>query len=257
MVYRTMPFRVTSYAVSDIGRVRDENQDAWMGLEKEHFFAIADGMGGHNGGRVAAEETLRHLSFLIKEKYASNSLSLDDGEEMELFLSDAIQEVNKAIYWMGQHDARLEGMGCTLCCVLFLNKQLVIGHVGDSRIYCLRRGCLVQLTKDHSLLRELIDMGQLNEQGAREFNLKNIITKAIGIADEVHPAMNSIQVDEGDLFLLCSDGLSDLISPEQIEECLKADCSLEEQGKQLVEMANEAGGKDNITVLLLKAEEEI
>jgi protein phosphatase len=164
----------------------------------------------------------------------------------------AIVHVNGLVYKMGRTKNELRGMGTTLCCLLFHPEGLVYAHVGDSRIYRLRDGKFEQLTKDHSLLRDLVDQGQLNDSEATDFLYKNIITKAIGTEPKVEPTVKSSPIQIGDTYLMCSDGLSDLLSTKEIGEILKESISKEAAAVSLVKRANAVGGRDNITVVIVK-----
>ena len=168
---------------------------------------------------------------------------------------DMIQEVNTSIYQLAKQQIKLKGMGTTLCCLLFHPEGLLYAHVGDSRIYRYRDTKLEQLTIDHSLLRELIDLGQLSEQQAEEFLYNNIITKAIGTELCVEPAIEQTSIQIGDQFMMCTDGLSHLLSLTEIESILSQE-SEEAAVKCSVRAAKRRGGYDNITVVLVKVQEK-
>ncbi len=234
-------------SLSDVGLVRPHNEDACKILEKERFFVLADGMGGHQAGEVASKEAVEQLCKLFQQRFP---LPKSKGEAKQ-WLKQLIQEVNQSIYRMGCQIQTLRGMGTTLCCTFFHPEGLIYGYVGDSRIYLLRHRQLLQLTQDHSLLQELIDLGQLSKEQAEGFLYKNIITKAIGTEPFVEPTIRDLSLETGDCILMCSDGLTDMISREEIQLILNQGTP-EEMAKTLVYRAKQKGGYDNITVIVIK-----
>ena len=253
MVARLMPYKIAAYGLSDIGLVRQNNEDVWAELIGLGFYVLADGMGGHQAGEVASRETVNALCRIIKKKV--NLIKVEpDLEEIQQLLKRVIEQVNSFVYRMGKSQRELRGMGTTLCCLLFNEKGLVYAHVGDSRIYRYREKKLEQITKDHSLLRELVDQGQITEQQATDFLYKNIITKAIGTEPKIEPCVNICDVQLDDIYLMCSDGLSDLLTPPEMAYILRTCSSLDEAVHRLISMANTKGGHDNITVVMTKVE---
>lgn len=251
MVVRIMRYKVAAVGISDIGRVRQNNEDVWAEVPELQFYVLADGMGGHQAGEVAAREAVATFCSLVKEIHQENDDSITL-QELRRNISWIIEEVNAGIYKMGRAEQGLRGMGTTLCCLQFYKDGLVYAHVGDSRIYRLRHKHLTQLTKDHSLLRQLIDMGQVSEQKAPEFLYKNIITKAIGTESSVDPSVHATHTEPGDIYLMCTDGLSDLLSTREMEEVVNNAESLQQAAQTLVDQANQIGGHDNITVVIAK-----
>lgn len=251
MACQVMLYKVSVYGISDIGLVRHNNEDSWRQLQDEQFFVLADGMGGHKAGEVASKETVNYLCTLFRQSFSS-SLSISQAKQR---LSEMIQQANLMVYQMGRENQGLKGMGTTLCCILFHSEGLIYGHVGDSRIYRFRQQQLEQLTQDHSLLRELIELGQLSEQQAGDFLYKNIITKAIGTEPCVEPAIKSTALETGDIILMCTDGLSDLVSYEEMQLILEQ-APENEIAKQLVKRAKQKGGYDNITVVVVKVQDK-
>jgi protein phosphatase len=249
-----MPYKITAYGLSDIGKVRHNNEDVWAELPECHFYALADGMGGHQAGEVASREAIKILCKLVKRNDTENTgqISL---QELRKNISHFIEQVNFTVFRLGRSDAKLKGMGTTLCCLSFHSQGLVYGHVGDSRIYRLRNEKLTPLTKDHSLLRELVELGQISEHQSGEFLYKNIITKAIGTEPKVEPSVHLTMVEPNDLYMMCTDGLSDLLTTKEMQDILLQYSTPEEQVVQLIARANELGGHDNITVVVLKVEE--
>jgi|694.fasta_scaffold16729_8 serine/threonine protein phosphatase PrpC len=249
-----MPYKVSSVGISDIGLVRQNNEDDWLQDTKHRFYAIADGMGGHQAGEIASHEALKALATSVK----NNSDLLDDAttiDEARKMILDAIEDANSHVYKLSRSDAEFKGMGTTLCCLFFHPRGLIYAHVGDSRIYRLRGKKLQQLTKDHSLLQELMDLGKLSDRQAGEFLHKNIITEAIGTQHRAHPSVRVTDIQQ-DLLLMCTDGLTDLVTRDEIEAILNRKAALRESANALVNAAKERGGHDNITVLLVKVQQK-
>lgn len=247
-----MPYKISAVGLSDIGLVRQNNEDVWAELPDIGFFVLADGMGGHQAGEVAAREAVKTLSRSIKKKVSSAQRpSLSDFSSL---LYRAIVNVNRHVHKMGCSKSEWRGMGTTLCCLLFHSQGVVFAHVGDSRIYRLRGKRFEQMTKDHSLLSELVEQGQIEEDEASAFLYKNIITKAIGTEPNVDPEVETKKIRSGDLFLICSDGLSDLLTSEEISAVLDKAPSLKKAAETLIMRANDRGGRDNITVVIIKVE---
>jgi cysteine desulfurase len=249
MMTHVMPYEVKAFGLSDIGLVRQNNEDVWAELPDLRFFVLADGMGGHQAGEIAARETVNALCHVVKKKFSSQILSL---KEMREAVQRAIEHVNYFVYKMGKTNQELKGMGTTLCCLMFHEKGVIYANVGDSRIYRFRGKKLDQMTKDHSLLRELVDQGQLNEQQAMDFLHKNIITKAIGTEPKVVPSVSVSDICHEDIYLMCSDGLTDHLTQMEIAAILHTSSSIQEAVKQLVTKAKEKGGYDNVTVVVMK-----
>lgn len=248
MASQVMLYQVSVQCISDIGLIRQNNEDSWKILKDELFFVLADGMGGHQAGEIASKATVEHLCHLFHQHSDLFQIEINQAKKL---LKEMIQEVNALVYRLGRENSNLRGMGTTLCCIFLHPMGLIYGHVGDSRIYRFRQGKLEQLTQDHSLLRELIDLGQLSEQQAEEFLYKNIITKAIGTEPIVEPAVADTSLEVGDILIMCTDGLSDLISFEQMQNII-GHHSEEEAARLLIDKAKENGGYDNITLILVK-----
>lgn len=245
-----LPYQVLTVGLSDIGLVRQNNEDVWAQLPALGLYLLADGMGGHQAGEIAARETVASLCKLLKKKLvASKKYTFDETQDL---LRRAIIHVNSLVYKMGRANQELRGMGTTLCSLLFHQEGVIFAHVGDSRIYRLRDDQFEQLTKDHSLFRDLVEQGQLNDMQATGFLYKNIITKAIGTEPKVDPTVTSSSIQIGDTYLMCTDGLSDLLSAKEIAGILKESISKEAAAEALVKRANAEGGRDNITVVIAK-----
>ena len=251
MAVRIRPYKITAIGLSDIGLVRQNNEDVWAQIPKRNLFVLADGMGGHQAGEIAARETVQTLCDAILKglDIEDEEISLEEARHLVI---DSIEEVNTHVYKMAKKDLELRGMGTTLCCLLFHAKGLIYGHVGDSRIYRLRNKRLFQMTKDHSLMRELLDLGQLNERHAGEFQYRNIITKAVGTESSVDPSVRISPLNDGDIYMMCTDGLSDLLSKDELETIMNSAHNLGEAAHKLVQAAKDKGGHDNITLVLAK-----
>jgi protein phosphatase len=244
-------YKISSAGLSDIGKVRQNNEDVFALLPEENCYIIADGMGGHQAGEIAAKETVKILSQMLVLAQQNHVLVGKTLKEIRDWFREAIAEINRRIFVMGSTSEGLYGMGTTVCCLYFCGENAIYSHVGDSRIYRLRNNQLKQLTKDHSLLRELIDLGQIDEEQTEYLMYKNILTKAIGTEPQVRPSVHASEVQENDLYLMCTDGLTDLLSKEDIQRVLIQNISsLELCAKSLVEQAKAQGGHDNITVVL-------
>lgn len=242
-----MRHKITAAGLSDTGLVRQTNEDAWGQVPEINFFALADGMGGHQAGEVASRETITSLCHLITTLKKKMTLS-----EARDSLSRVISQVNGIVYQLSRADERLKGMGTTLCCIQLRDDGIVYAHVGDSRIYRLRNHALEQLTMDHSLLRELVDLGQISEEQVSDFLYKNILTKAIGTEATVEPTVQTADLAEDDLYLLSSDGLSDCLANHEIELILNSARTLDGAVKTLIANAKYRGGYDNITAVIIK-----
>lgn len=251
MFTRLKTFTIEAHGRSDVGLVRENNEDALFLAPEHNVFVLADGMGGHSAGEVAAKEAVDAFHGLVKNylSYDSSGKSLDECKEI---LNHCIVEVNREVFRVAQRDQDLRGMGTTLCCVYFHSEGVVLGHVGDSRIYRVRNGILEQMTQDHSLVAELLELGELNQRQAREFTQRHIITKAIGTEPNVTPDVAISDIREGDFLMLCSDGLTDIVSPRVIEAIINQSSSVQGAVDQLIDAANSGGGNDNTTVMLLK-----
>lgn len=240
--------KIESYALSDIGLNRQNNEDAW-GEIPPYFFALADGMGGHQAGEVASHETIESLLKRINNILTIPSLF--SAEELSLELKEAILEANSWIYHLSQENEEMHGMGTTLCCLLIYEDFVFYAHVGDSRIYRFRNE-LKALTLDHSLRREMAERYHLDEKNGQGLPSKNVITRAIGTSYHVEPEIRYTPLVSGDIYLLCSDGLTDVVEESEIAAILKKNLSLKEASELLLQTALGQGGHDNITLILIK-----
>jgi serine/threonine protein phosphatase PrpC len=224
---------------SDTGRQRRANEDSFF--VRAPLFVVADGMGGAQAGEVA--------SRLAAETFARG---LPDDGTSEQRLEARVREANRRIHELSQEDRALNGMGTTITAAHLDGDELALAHVGDSRAYLLRDGELTRLTRDHTLVEELVRRGELTEAEAAEHPQRSIITRALGPEPDIDIDIHTHRVRDGDVLLLCSDGLTGMISEDEVAEILNGAASLGEAGRALVHAANEAGGRDNITVVLFR-----
>jgi len=243
--------------LTDVGQRRDHNEDTIASDIELGLVVLADGMGGYKAGEVASEIATLTIVAELKESMLSLEPGLVDAvSEMQAesqLVIDAVAKANESIYSVSQSQPQCAGMGTTLVVGLFTNNKLLAGHIGDSRMYRLRQGELVQITEDHSLLQEQLNSGLITPEQAKFSNNKNLVTRALGIDPEVELELHEHDVLPDDIYLLCSDGLSDLVADEEISETLGTlSANLELAANQLIQMANDNGGKDNISVILVK-----
>jgi PPM family protein phosphatase len=241
-----LPHHVESYGLSDVGLVRPNNEDVFRILPEKQFYILADGMGGHNAGEVAALKAVESMCASIALFDQESSV-----EETCNLLRTAIGSANETVYTLSHKNKAYSGMGTTLSCFLLLNDLLIYAHVGDSRLYR-KRDTLQQLTEDHSLRHIMLANEEQPSQDLPALLFRNVITRAIGTHPYVIPDMGVIPMREGDLYMLCSDGLTDLVPEETISHLLDKNRPLEQISLDLIQSALEKGGNDNITVLLVK-----
>jgi protein phosphatase len=243
--------RVTIAGLTDPGRERDHNEDA-IGWDAQAGLAVlADGMGGHNAGEVASEMAVGSIMKALAGRRPAG-----DEAGCPRALRTAVEQANGAIHAEAQHRSRCSGMGTTVAVACLESDIMTVAHVGDSRVYRLNSDGLRQLTSDHSVVQELVDSGFLSVEQARTSANRNVITRALGIGPTVEVAVNTFQASPGELFLLCSDGLSDLLGSDAIVElCGGTPPDLGAVAASLVDAANQAGGSDNISVILMRLEE--
>lgn len=236
-----------SFGLSDIGLNRLNNEDVWAALPEFGFFALADGMGGHKGGEVAAREAIQSLLSSARKIRGKNSM------EMMVSIRHAIEQANRTIYLMAQESNELSGMGTTLCCLVWTEDFIVYAHIGDSRIYRLRNKKLELLTQDHSLMAKWQSYRNLAEKCQTPFPYKNVITRALGTASKVKPEIAVAPHQMEDLYFLSSDGLHDVLNLLEMEYIINANSDLEENCKNLIELAKFKGSCDNITLLMIQS----
>lgn len=235
---------------TDIGRVRAVNEDRALVVTEPDGLVVAvvaDGMGGHQAGDTASQMAVEHIRGGLQALHAGM-----EADAYEAALRKAVDEANRRIYELASAREQFQGMGTTVVCVLAGAERLTVGHIGDSRVYLCRGNSLIQLTEDHSLVNELIKSGQLTLEEAEHHPRRKVITRALGTDITVEPDVRHFEWNPGDKVLLCSDGLSGLVGAAQICAILLEDDDLDRTADRLIQTALEAGGDDNITVVLLE-----
>ncbi len=240
---------IRSAARTDVGRRRRANEDSYAIAAELGYFVVADGMGGHKAGqlasRLAAESAVAALEAL-----EGSAATLTEK------LRCTIAAANREIYVAAQSKAEFSGMGTTVVSLLAAEGRVALAHVGDSRAYLIRAGRIRQLTDDHSVVGELVRRREITELAAREHPHRHVLTRAVGVRREVAPDLAELTSAPGDLFVLCSDGLTGLVRDEEIAEAANAEPDLDAICAQLIDLANERGGDDNITVVLVRHEKD-
>lgn len=245
---------------TDTGRVREHNEDTIASDIDVGLLVLADGMGGYNAGEVASGIAVKTITNLVREGLAREDLNSIDRTtgltRPSIVLRDAITRANKIIYQTARSQAECEGMGTTVVAALFYDNRISIAHVGDSRLYRQRGSEIAQVTMDHSLLQELVDRGFYSPEEAQRAANKNYVTRALGVEPQVEVEVQEQPVDKGDIYILCSDGLSDMVEDEDIRLTISTfGANLDTVAKQLIQLANENGGRDNVSVVLAQANE--
>ena len=252
--------KLTFVGQTDTGRVREHNEDTIATDSDVGLLVLADGMGGYNAGEVASGIAVKTITNLVREGLGREDLaSIDRSTGLtrpSIVLRDAITRANKIIYQTARSQAECEGMGTTVVAALFYDNRVSIAHVGDSRLYRQRGSQIAQVTMDHSLLQELVDRGFYSPEEAQRAANKNYVTRALGVEPQVEVEVQEHPVDKGDIFILCSDGLSDMVEDEDIRLTISTfGANLDTVAKQLIQLANENGGRDNVSVVLAQAVE--
>ncbi|MCH5344957.1 MAG: Stp1/IreP family PP2C-type Ser/Thr phosphatase [Acetatifactor sp.] len=237
-----------TFSITDIGRKRRINQDYVYTSEQPrgnlpNLFIVADGMGGHNAGDYAAKVTVETIVERVEASSEKGPVAI---------LGHAIAVANSLIHKRATESAEFEGMGTTVVAATCMNGYLYVANVGDSRLYVINKKEIRQVTKDHSLVEEMIRMGGIDRAQARNHPDKNIITRAVGVSETVEVDFFTVELQEGDLVLMCTDGLTNMLEDEEIRMILSGARDIVEKAQGLVNAANENGGKDNITVVLIE-----
>ena len=247
-------------ARTDVGQIREHNEDFITENESQGFAVLADGMGGPNAGEVASSLAVHLVVDELKEYRAGSSLTAaevnrgNSGLPVEAqIVRNVVEKVNSAVFKISQSQPEYQGMGTTIVAAYYYNNRISVAHLGDSRMYRFRSGRLEQITRDHSFVQEQIDKGLFTKEEARASDKKNVVTRALGVADFVDVEVHIHEVEAGDLYLMCSDGLHDLVTDTDIENAMiELSSNLNELAAHLVNLANLAGGKDNISVILTR-----
>lgn len=239
------------HAKSDIGMQRKMNQDTYYISEDNEEYTLcilADGMGGYTGGEVASNLAAINAADYIKENFVSRREYTK--EELQELIKKAIEHANQVVYEISKREQELEQMGTTMEICLIYNNRVFIGHIGDSRIYRIRQDIMRKITVDHSYVQKLVKEGKITKEEAVNHPKKNMLMKALGCEPEIEPDITVKGFKEDDIILICSDGLTNMISEEEIYNIIKEDFDLATD--RLVKRANDLGGNDNITIILIK-----
>ena len=256
----TLRGKIQFAEMTDTGRVRDHNEDAIGSIPDIGLMVLADGMGGYNAGEVAsglAVQTVTELALAGANREDREDIDPHSGMlRQSIVLRDAVYRANKIIYQTAQSQTHCEGMGTTIVACMFYDNKISIAHVGDSRAYRLRNGVFEQITLDHSLLQELVDRGFYSEEEAQRSTNRNYVTRALGVEPTVEVEVNEYEVLPDDIYVLCSDGLPDMVEDEDIHLTISTfNASLDVVGQQLIDLANNHGGRDNVSVMLAQVVE--
>lgn len=236
--------------LTDRGKVRNHNEDSggiYFNTDGQFLAIIADGMGGHKAGDVASQMAINH----IQQKWETCD-QLSTPSRVESWLAETIEEMNQAIFDHAQAHDTCQGMGTTIVITVCTSKFFTVAHVGDSRCYLLNDNGLSQVTEDHSLVNALVKSGQVSKADARYHPQKNVVLKAVGTEAQVEPDVQSLGWEQGDLLLLCSDGLTDKLTDEQLAAIMGKGESMVDTGQQMIDTANNLGGEDNISLILIQ-----
>jgi len=243
--------------MTDVGRVREHNEDD-IGCDPDiGLWVLADGMGGYNAGEVASGIAVKTTIDLVTEACRRENRAEIEPEtgymRQTIVLRDAIMRANKIIHQTAQSQPQCEGMGTTLVACLFYNNRISIAHVGDSRLYRMRDNRFEQITMDHSLLQELVDRGYYSQEEAQRSTNRNYVTRALGVEPQVQVEVQEVEVRKGDYFLLCSDGLPDMVEDEDIHLTINTfSTNVETIGEQLIKLTNDNGGRDNVSIIIVR-----
>ena len=237
-----------AYSKTDIGSKRTMNQDSVYCNENsvgsfQNLFIVADGMGGHKAGDYASRLCVEKIVYAVEQSKSITPVTI---------LEEAVTEANKGVLEEAKANAEYEGMGTTMVAATIFDHHMCVGNVGDSRLYVYHEGQLQQVTQDHSVVGEMVRKGEMPKEQARNHPKRNLITRAVGAEKEIRVDFFDETLADGDLVLMCTDGLTSMVEEEQIEEVLASAVSLQEKTNRLVELANDNGGKDNITVIIIE-----
>ncbi|MHC4636973.1 MAG: Stp1/IreP family PP2C-type Ser/Thr phosphatase [Planctomycetota bacterium] len=235
--------------MTDIGKEREKNEDALLIEPEVGLFLVCDGMGGHKGGELASKIVTEDLSVIIENRLHARKKPCD--RTIKSIIKKSIIEQNKHLQMESDSETGYKDMGATLVLALLREGRAYIANLGDSRIYLLRKGKLKQLTRDHSVISELIDMGHISPEEAENHSAQGLITHYVGMPEQAEPHVRSIGLKKSDRLLLCTDGLTDMVNDQSISELLKNEAEPQKVCEELVKAANSAGGHDNITAVII------
>lgn len=246
--------KILAFGQTDVGMRREHNEDSLLLNDEQALYVVADGMGGHAGGEMASKLAVLTIDEVMTDgkKQVSNGKAFKGPIEQHpalMLLPGAVKRACARIYHRAQENPELQGMGTTVTGVTFVDNFAFFGHVGDSRAYLVREGRIEQLSEDHSLVNEQLKAGLITEEQARLSRFKNIITRSVGFEEDVAVDTMVVPAKEGDMYVLCSDGLANLATQDEIRD-LAYDNFLRDVPRRLIELANDRGGDDNITVIV-------
>jgi len=252
-----MPFTLDYALKTHAGQVRPLNEDAVGADPESGLFILADGLGGYNAGEIASTMAVSTLLAELPAELDTARQNLS-GFDPQRVLRESLIAMNSTIFRAALNSSAFEGMATTIVVAWLLGDRLWVAHTGDSRLYRLRGGQLEQLTRDHSFSQELLDAGMVTEEEARLLPAKNLVTRALGASAEVDPEVRDYALQAGDLVMMCSDGLTEMISFAEIGAQLSShNGDVQEVARRLVDMANEAGGRDNVSVVVVGVQEAL
>jgi serine/threonine protein phosphatase PrpC len=253
--------QIVSGGVTDVGRVRTNNEDSFRILDPLHLFVLSDGMGGEAHGEVASSLAVDTIVRYCTQAKSDSSATLvantsDNWSEKTKLLQNAVRAANLSIFESAQDNSEQRGMGATVTVAWVNDAKLSIAHVGDSRAYLLRSGSLQQLTNDHSLVAEQVRRGIISRQQAEESEMQSVLLRALGAHNDVEVDVDETAIYPGDVLLLCSDGLTRMVTEPEIAGTLQAETNPSAAAQKLIDLANENGGLDNITAIVARFQEE-
>jgi len=251
--------KVVSAGLTDVGRKRNHNEDSFLIDDELQLYVVADGMGGHAGGGTASRIAVETIDKELRKSRESRDnpfVSVPNLQEALIpeALRNAVERACLAIYTAAQEDPRLSGMGTTVISLVVKDDQAFFAHVGDSRAYLIRGELIQQISEDHSLVNEQIKAGMITPEEAKHSRYKNIITRSVGFEEEVQVDVMGVIIEPADVYLLCSDGLANMLEDKEIHELVLNTPNFQDVPKRLVDMANERGGDDNITVIVVQVQ---
>ena len=237
-----------TFSMTDVGIRRESNQDYMYTSETAvgnlpNLFLLADGMGGHAAGDYASRFTVEKVAELVGESALTEPVAI---------LKQAISQANALLLAEAEKDVNRQGMGTTLVTATIVDNRMYVSNVGDSRLYLVSADKMIQVTRDHSLVEEMVRLGEMDKEDAKDHPDKNIITRAVGVLPEVSADFFEVELEPGDIILMCSDGLTNMVRDEEIRQIILGQRDIVEKAEKLVETANSNGGRDNITVVLIE-----
>jgi protein phosphatase len=252
--------RIVSSGLTDVGKKRDHNEDSFLIDEDLKLFVVADGMGGHAGGGTASRIAVETIDRELRQARTTQGSALDARTALQdspipEAIRAAVERACIAIYSKAQEDPRLAGMGTTVISLLLKDDHAFFAHVGDSRAYLVRGDLIQQISEDHSLVNEQIKAGMITPEEAKHSRYKNIITRSVGFEEEVQVDVMGLLSEPGDVFILCSDGMANMVEDPEILQVVRH-FTLAEVPQKLIDLANERGGDDNITVIAVQVQAE-